>query len=100
MPNKFLVPQYIETEPKILGPITVRQFIIMLVMGLVDFILWQIFKGGNQIVGVVVIFLVSVVFVIFAFAKVNGQGFHYFFLNIVRTLKRPSLKSWRKAILQ
>jgi hypothetical protein len=97
MADRFLVPQYIETEPKILGPVTVRQFIIMLVAGLLGFVVWQIFDTLNQIAGAVIIFIQTMIFILFAFAKVNGQGFHYFFLNIVRTLKRPGLKVWKKA---
>ncbi len=98
--NRFLVPQYIETEPKILGPITVRQFIIILVAGLIDFIIWKIFETRQQVVGLALIVMVSLILGIVAFARINGQGFHYFFLNLVRTFKRPSLKVWRKQIVK
>ncbi len=96
--NRFLVPQYIETEPKILGPITVRQFIIILVAGLIDFIIWKIFETRQQVVGLALVVTISLIFGIVAFARINGQGFHYFFLNIIRTFKRPSLKVWRKQL--
>ena len=38
MPEKFVVPQFIDNEDKILGPITVRQFLILLVATFVIFI--------------------------------------------------------------
>ncbi len=40
--------------------------------------------------------LVGGLSLIFAFVKINGQSFHYFLLNIVQTLRRPSRRIWRK----
>ena len=39
--EKFLVPQYIDVEPKIMGPITGRQFIEMLIGGFLSFIIYK-----------------------------------------------------------
>lgn len=96
MENRFMVPQYIEVEAKILGPITVRQFIVMLVAAMNGFIVWKIFELRNQTLGLILTILIVMIYVVFAFAKVNGQNFHYFVLNIIRTFKRPQLKVWKK----
>ena len=39
--QQFVVPQFIEVEDKILGPITVRQFLIMLIAGILIFIVYR-----------------------------------------------------------
>ena len=42
MASQFTVPQFIDAEDKIIGPITGRQFIIMMVVIIVDIILYSI----------------------------------------------------------
>ena len=87
----FTVPQFIDVEDKIIGPITTRQFIICLVgLGLLvpawkllDLI-WFI------LVGLVDFILVAT----FAFVKINGRPFHYFILNVIQTFKKPNLRIW------
>lgn len=90
--QQFVIPQFIDKEDKILGPITVRQFIIVLVTTLIlavtyrlldftGFILSFLFIGGSGIV--------------LAFVKVNGREFHYFILNIAQIILRPSLRVWK-----
>lgn len=92
-PGQFLVPQFIDVETKIIGPITTRQFLIMMVAGMLDFIFYKIFYFNTF---AIVAFIVTGLFAIVAFFKVNGMPFHYFFLNLVQTLGRPSLRLWYK----
>ena len=89
----FLVPQFIDTESKIIGPITTRQFLIMMVCGMLDFIFYKIFYFNTF---AVVSFLVTFIFVIVAFFKINGMPFHFFFLNLMQTLRRPGLRVWNR----
>ncbi len=91
--RQFVVPQFIDVEDKIFGPITTRQFLIVLVAGLILFICYKLADIT------LFIFLVVVIggsALILAFVKINGQAFHYFLLNIVQTVKRPSLRIWNK----
>ncbi|OGH92816.1 MAG: hypothetical protein A2563_04060 [Candidatus Magasanikbacteria bacterium RIFOXYD1_FULL_40_23] len=92
--EQFVVPQFIEVEDKIFGPITTRQFIILLVTGLVLFI---IFKLADVTLFIFLAVLIGGSAVVVAFVKVNGQPFHYFLLNIVQTLRRPSRRVWYKS---
>ena len=91
--NQFVVPQFIDVEDKIFGPITTRQFLILLVAGLVVFLGYRF---GD--LGTFIIFLVTVGggSLVFAFVKVKGQDFHYFLLNVFQTIRKPSLRIWRK----
>ncbi len=92
--QQFVVPQFIEVEDKIFGPITTRQFLILLVSGTAVFLAYRF--------GDLSLFIFTTVFVggfslILAFVKINGQNFHYFLLNIIQTLRKPSLRVWQKS---
>jgi hypothetical protein len=91
--QQFVVPQFIEVEDKIFGPITIRQFIILLVAGLTIFLAY---RYGDFSLFVTILVFVGGSALTFAFVKVNGQAFHFFLLNIIQTLRRPSLRVWNK----
>ncbi len=93
MPQQFVVPQFIETEDRIFGPITARQFIILMIMGLTDFALYKLLTFTMFLVFGIPIFTIGCTF---AFARINGQAFHYFVLNLVQTFKKPKLRVWEK----
>ena len=94
MPERFLVPQFIDTEDKIWGPITVRQFIIILVGLLFGFISYKVSDFSLFIFSSVIIaFLIGII----GFYKVNGAPFHIFALNFIETtFKKPALRIWHK----
>ncbi len=96
MPEKFVVPQFIDTEDKILGPITVRQFLIMLASVLIIFIEYKLFQFGYF---VVIGLLTAAVSSVFSFLKINGQPFHIFFVNFLQTSLRPPLRVWHKDLV-
>jgi hypothetical protein len=96
MPDQFVVPQFIDAEDKIFGPVTARQFIILMVAFLTDFALFKLLSFVMFLVfAVPIIALAGIV----AFVKINGQPFHYFFLNIIQTFKKPKLRVWQKKYL-
>jgi hypothetical protein len=91
--QQFVVPQFIEVEDKIFGPITTRQFLILLASGTAVFLAYRF--------GDLSLFIFTCVFIggfslILAFVKVNGQNFHYFILNLLQTVRKPSLRVWQK----
>jgi len=91
--EKFLVPQYLDVEPKILGPITVRQFVIMLIDGLLCFLFYKVFYFTTFVITGL---FSTLIFLIIAFYKPNGMPFHFFFLNMLQTLKKPRVRIWKK----
>ncbi len=95
--NQFVVPQFLDVEPRIIGPITARQFVIMLVMVLVDFVWYRLF--ANNIPFLIATALPTTgIAVIFAFGKVNGQPFHVIVLNVIQNIRRPAKRVWDKTI--
>lgn len=91
--RQFVVPQFIDVEDKIIGPITVRQFILLIVCGL---FLFLEYKLSDMVLFVVLGLPTFAVFGIIAFLKINGMPFHYFLLNIIQTLKRPAIRIWSR----
>lgn len=92
---QFVVPQYIDVESKIIGPISTRQFILIVVLGTIGFLLFRLAPLWLFIVGLP---LNVIVFGSFAFLRVNGQPFHVFALSLAQTLKRPQLRVWNQEI--
>lgn len=90
-----MVPQFIDVEDKILGPITSRQFVLMLVAALFEFIFYTILQFWLFLIIGIIVFIM---FGILAFIKVNGMPFHFFILNIFQTFRRPSVRIWNKEL--
>ncbi len=96
MPEQYVVPQFLDVEAKIIGPITGRQFVIMLVTLLLEFIIYRLFLNIVVVIGLGLPILF--IGIIFAFARVNGQPFHYIVLNMIQTFRKPGLRVWDKKL--
>ena len=93
MQNKFIVPQFIDSEDKIWGPITVRQFITILTGGLFEFIAYKMADFSLFVLESVII---VVLVIVIAFVKINGAPFHIFALNFIETFKKAKIRVWHK----
>ncbi len=91
--QKFTVPQFIEVEDKIFGPITVRQFVIILVDGI---FLAIVYKLADLTLFALFLIIFGGFGLVLAFVKINGQQFHYFLLNLFQTLRKPAIRVWFK----
>lgn len=89
--QQFTVPQFIDVESKIIGPITTRQFLILLSAALIIGASFRLFDFALFLVVAVVVLIIAV---IFSFVKINGRPFHFFLLNAVQTFRRPGLRVW------
>src|SRR5687768_16407337 len=90
---RYVVPQFIEVEDKIIGPLTVRQFLILLITIFVMFIEYKLADFGLFLLIGILTFVIGGVF---AFFRINGQPFHFFCLNLIQTFRRPGLRVWDK----
>ena len=91
--QQFVVPQFIDVEDKVIGPITVRQFITLLGGAGLVFVAYKLTDFALFMVEFVVI---SGITFGFAFIKINGRPVHYFLLNVFQTTQRPHLRTWQK----
>ena len=94
--NQFVVPQFLDVESKIIVPITARQFLIMLGVLLVEFVIYRIFL--NLFIVLALGVPVLAIGLMFSFAKVNGQPFHFIVLNFIQTFRKPHLRVWDKTL--
>jgi len=92
--QQFVVPQFIDVEDKVIGPITVRQFIILLVGSGLIFIAYKLSDFALFLLWFVVL---SGLTFGFAFIKINGRPVHYFLLNVFQTSRRPKIRVWLKS---
>ncbi len=67
---KFQVPQFIETETKLIGPLTLRQFLFVAGGASMTAVAWIIFSGITF--GIIAV-LVLGFFSALAFMKIDGQ---------------------------
>lgn len=95
MPPRYTVPQFIDVEDKIMGPLTVRQFVILLLVALIMFVEY---KTADFTLFLVMAILTFALGGTLAFFKVNGQPFHFFLLNLVQTFRKPRLRVWDKTL--
>jgi len=93
--QQFTIPQFIDVEDKIIGPVTTRQFIIILAGFLIMAAGYKLFDFSLFIF---VSIIVLAICISFAFVRINGRPFHFFALNLVQTVKRPKLRVWRNKI--
>lgn len=90
---RFVVPQFIDVEDKVLGPITARQFLMMLVTAGLIFVAY---KTADFVLFLIITVLLLIVTAVVGFMKVNGMPFHFFMLNIFQTSRRPKVRVWNK----
>ena len=96
MPNQFVVPQFLDVESKIIGPVTARQFLILLGVLVVEFVIYRLFLNIIYLIALGV--PVLAIGLMFAFAKVNGQPFHFIVLSFIQTFRKPNLRVWDKTL--
>jgi hypothetical protein len=70
---QFRVPQFIDLEDKVVGPLTLKQFGYILGAGGFSFIIWTFLP--IKIIAIILIFLVSSLFLALAFVKINNRPF-------------------------
>jgi PrgI family protein len=91
---RYIVPQFIDSEDKIFGPITVRQFLICTIGGLAIFLS---FKLADFSLFILETFIIGGLTVVTAFVKVNGKKFHNFLLDLLNfSFKTQKLSVWQK----
>lgn len=90
--QQFTVPQFIDVEDKIIGPITVRQFLILFAAGLLAMVFYKIFDFSLFVFSFII---EAAAAAILAFVRVNGMPFHFFLLNIIETWRKPNLRVWQ-----
>lgn len=94
---QYTVPKFIDQEDKIIAFVTVRQFLIMIVGGILIAVSYAIFSFAYFLLAAIVIGLVTAVI---SFVKVNGRPFHFFLINFLERTKKPRVRVWNKELTE
>jgi len=90
---QFVIPQFIDVEDKIIGPITLKQFLFLLGVAIFIFFIWYLFKLWFVVIlGTPIVILAAALVLV----KVNGRplpGFLRAWLNYWST---PRFYVWKK----
>ncbi|NCN52911.1 PrgI family protein [Candidatus Wolfebacteria bacterium] len=89
----FQVPQFIETEDKIIGPLTLKQFLYIALGAGIIFLFFFFLELWLWIILAVIIGSISAAF---AFIKVNGRPLSVAFLSAVGFYWKPRVYLWKK----
>ena len=90
---QFQVPQFIETEAKIIGPFTLKQFLYIAVAGILSFICFFLFK---IVIWAILTALFGLAAIALAFLKYNGQPLPRIIGYALRYIWKPHFYLWRK----
>ncbi len=90
---QFNVPQFIDIEDKIIGPLALKQFLYLVGGAGVLFLLWSLLTLGFFIV---IAIPIGILCILLAFYKVNGRPFINFLGSGIVYLSKPRLYLWKK----
>lgn len=93
--QQFQVPQFIEVEDKIFGPLTTKQFFYLLGGGGISFLIW--FFIDNRILSIILASPFVGLAAALAFMKVNGRPFIDVLANSFTYMRKPRLYLWQKS---
>lgn len=90
---QYSIPQFIEIEDKVIGSLTVKQFLYLVAGGVFLLIVWQF---ADLELFILLAILTLAVVTPFAFIKINGRPFQIYLLAMLRYISRPKLLFWVK----
>lgn len=91
------VPQRIDMEDRVIGPLTLTQFFYVLFGGLFLYLLNSWTAGSPLRILYYVLFpIVASLSIALAFVKIQERPFIYFLGSLVRYLQRPRRRVWLK----
>lgn len=91
--NQFLVPQFIEVEPKIIFGVNIRQFLIV-VVGIVAAVLC--FKLADLSLFIVEAIIIAILVILIGFVPINGRSFPMFFLDLLHFGINTNVRVWKR----
>ena len=90
---QFQVPQFIETEDKIVGPLTLKQFGFLAAGGAVAFMAFMALKMAFALI---IALPVAALVLVLAFGKIKGLSAPKYMLNMIGFALKPQLYLWKK----
>ena len=95
--STFQVPQFIEQKPKIIGSLTLPQFLYLAAAGGISFLAFYIF---NLFFWLMVTAVLAGIAIALAFVKINGQDLPKILQSAFSYLWRPRTYIWQRAVAE
>lgn len=96
MPQAYKIPQNVNLEDKIFGPLTLKQFLIALGAGIVTFVSFSIFYTLSPLVFWAITVIAWAVAGTFIFVRPNDQPFSKFIFSFIWFATKPSRRAWKR----
>lgn len=93
---QFTVPQFIESEAKIVGSLTFKQLLFIAVPGGICFFLYFTFGKTNFFVFIILAAILMIGGLAFAFLKIGGQPLPFFLINFLKFNISQKVYLWAK----
>lgn len=88
---QYQVPQFIDMEDHIIGPLTLKQFLYLAAAGAILLIAWFAFNIFIFLITAIPVIAVSLAF---AFMKINDRPFVHFVISAFNYYLKPRLYVW------
>lgn len=96
MPQAYKIPQNVDLEDKIFGPLTLKQFLIAMGAGTATFISFTLFYTALPILFWATTTVAWIVAVAFIFVRPNDQPFSKFIFSFIWFATKPSRRAWKR----
>lgn len=90
---QYPIPQFIEVEDQVIGPLTIKQFLYLLAGGVFLLIAWS-FADLELFIFIAV--LTALVVVPLAFIKPYGRPLTHYLSSVLQFILRPKIRTWHK----
>jgi hypothetical protein len=97
--GQYKVPQNVESEDKLLGPLTMKQFIYAIIGLAWGFLIWRILSpGGTAAIPIMLLLIVPIsgFMLLLAFGKREEQSFENYLIALIRFQIMPRKRVWLK----
>lgn len=85
---QYQIPQFVEIEDRIIGPLTLKQFLYLAFASAFLFVFWFLFAFY---IWIIIALPITALAAAFAFLKINDRPFVYFFLSFIKYFTKPKL---------
>lgn len=93
---QFQIPQNIDMEDKIVGPLTLTQFLYLLGGGLLIYVLFQSLGKGYFAVFILLSIPIALTALGLAFLKIQEQSLSHFIVAGIQYLTNPKVRIWHR----
>lgn len=93
---RFTIPQFIEHEAKIVGPLTFKQFAFIGLAGAAVFLLYFSLAKTNFVLFLLLAIVIILLAILLAFVRIGGRTLPVILANLFRFLIGPKKYIWQQ----